>query len=425
MPSNQFNEYTPDRYLKRMQYRALRPYLETNRRGRRWTERQGNNTKYGLCWQAGAHPELENNAMTFRSHRPPTGAEMKVTGHLAASCGSSGMILYLLHNPQPGRTGPNGGVMLSDGSHDSMYYTTFIGNVKGRIWLGMKERYDSVRKLIPVLRAYGTTLLYAKRLGDWQASEMFFAPDDLPFVPMSVRSLDDASRIDQFHPTNAATPAVFTEPASWPLLPFVADTANRTFVHTSVWIDTLGNRSDTLLYITNMRTDDSYLPRSNTVSTQDRRLITLQLKADHFIADVFDTTSAQTQDRGIIRSRCVHAGDKLKVLLPPGEGVLVRLKEARCEPEPTVSTDRIHFTSTPNPTFGQMSFTFKLPEDSHVTLTLHDVVGREVATVCKHELLTAGWQTLWHVNTLLSNGSYYARLKFNDFEQTLQVIVLH
>jgi hypothetical protein len=424
MPSNFSNHYTAEWYLKLVQYRALPLYLEANRRGRRWTERQGNNTKYGICWEAGAHPEVQNGALTFLTLRPPTGAEMKVTGHLAASCGSAGMILYLLGNPGPGGSGPNGGIMTSNGSHDSMYYTTFIGDAKGRVWLGIKERYDTVRKLIPIMRKYGTTLMKAKRLGDWQASEMLLAPDaSLPFVGASLRTIDDAGRTDPFHPIDDNTDTLFV--GEWPIQEQVADTTNRTFVHIAVWVDTSGNKSDTLLYITNMRTDDSYVPLTNGVSTLDRRLVTMQMKADHFISDVLDTTSAQTFDRGIIKTRCVHAGDPLKLLLLPGDGILVRLEKAQCDPEATPTQETVNFTTTPNPSTGEMSFTFTLPDDGPATLTLHDVIGREVAEVCRNKVLPAGRQTLWYSATSLPNGNYYARLTFNNVEHTIRIVVVH
>jgi hypothetical protein len=347
--------YSKDFYIQRTQFWRYLVYLLGNRKGRRWTERQNNGSHYGILWEAGTCPSVERQAdqhknadsisfystrlsnwLRFNSARPPTGPEMKVTGHLAASCGAVGLLLYQLRNVKPGINGGNGGIMEYDGAHDSMYYTTTaIDNsgdtAKGRVWIGFHERYDSVRALIPTLIKYGTTLLHAKCVGDWLASDLFLAPDSikskLPFLDTSIRAQDDSSRLDKYRPTRSLTDTVFI--ASIP--PVVADTSNRTFVHISMWLDTTtaakNNHSDTLLYITNMRTDDSY-DTTTVPTTIDRRLITMRLKREHIIMDVADTNGGQLDD-GRIWTPFVDtlAGDSLKLYLTAGDGILIRLMD--------------------------------------------------------------------------------------------------
>jgi hypothetical protein len=340
-----WNHYSPEHYQLLIQYKALADYLSANREAKRWTMRQNNGSHFGIDWQAGAAPELVRQQdldtsrpqprvfwQSYESLRPPTGAEMKVTGHLTTSCGGLGLLLYLLMNPPPGVVGPNGGIKTSTGAHDSMYHTTYLkddlGNpIWGTVWTGFTERYDSVRALVPILKSYGTTLLHSKYIGDWLASELAVAPDstqaNLPILPTSIRTFDDALQPDVFAP---AVPTREPLHLDWPILDIVADTANRTFVHISVWVDTLGQKHDTMLYIINMRTDDSYTT-TETVSTIDRRYITIKLKTPCFVMDLLDS---RTRANGKLLTPYVGipTANTLSVRLLAGDGILVKLSRS-------------------------------------------------------------------------------------------------
>jgi hypothetical protein len=320
MPSIYNNHYSREAYLKMAQYTEFREYLEANRIDRRWTERQGNHTKYAICWQAGAHPMIIRDDLpatpdtfAFTQLRPPTGPEMKVTGHLATSCGSAGLMLYLLLNPGASGEGPNGGVMKNDGTHDSMYFTLFTGDRGKRIWMGFKERYDTVQKLIPILKQYGTVLMEAKRIGDWTAAELphldSSIASSMPFVN-SITAFDDL-----FVPDRLSMDLANGKP----------DSSNRTFVHVSEWIDTVGGKADTLLYITNMRTDDSY-GVTEVPSTIDRRYVTLKLKRQHYVVDMMQPNVLPRMNSKL-RTPFVGTpnGYTLNVRLLPGDGILVKL----------------------------------------------------------------------------------------------------
>jgi hypothetical protein len=319
--------YTRNGYLDSSQYQSgysYYYYLQTNRHLRRWTERQANGSHYGIDWQAGTAAVVDSNAfLVYGGARPPTAPEMKVTGHLAVSNGCLGLYLYLLTNTSPGSVSYNGGIMTWNGNHDSMYYTQTVNGITGRLWLGFKERYDILTYLIPILIKYGSTLVKDTCIGDWTAAELPNAPSAtrnmLPFVYNSIVAQDDSTRKDTLVKNDSITNKHDTA------------NANRTFVHVSMWRDTSAaadsSHSDTLLYITNMRTDDSW-DTTGVPTTIDRRLITMRLKRQHIIMDVLDTNGGQLDDGRIWTPHVgVDAGDSLKLYLLPGDGILVRLMD--------------------------------------------------------------------------------------------------
>src|SRR5947209_4881802 len=119
-----------------------------------------------------------------------------------------------------------------------------------------------------------------------------------------------------------------------------------------MWLDTSAaakvNHSDTLLYITNMRTDDSY-DTMEVPTTIDRRLITMRLKRPHVIMDVADTNGGQL-DNGKIWTPYVGANDpedSLKLYLLAGDGILIRLLD------------------TAQGNMHQMRFSVNFPKDTH------------------------------------------------------------
>jgi hypothetical protein len=330
--------YTPENYLKGCQFNQY-PWTETgymmnlhaNRREHRWTERQNAGisptetlTRYGNVWQAGQTPFIKTNTysthqswLSYGGGRPPTGAEMKMTGHLATSCGATGLILYLLTGPGPAIDGSanNGGIMANDGTYSGNYETLTVDTLSNEFWLGFQERHDTIKKLLPLLIKYGSTLLHSKYLGDWTAAELPNIPsalrDSLPFRFNSLVTLNDDLHHDTLRKNDSITNAY--------------DTSNRMFVHISLWVDTLDHHSDTMLYITNMRTDDSY-DTAEVPSTIDRRFITLQMNREHIVLDMRDTLGAQL-DSGKIWTPFVgrQSTDSLKVWLYAGDGILVKL----------------------------------------------------------------------------------------------------
>jgi hypothetical protein len=224
-----------------------------------------------------------------------------------------------------------------DGSHSEMMHTfrdTLKDSIGGivsigsrNLYFGWKENYESAKTLFPMMRKYGDALLHAQYIGDWTAAELFLADTNLkkimPFVDTSMRTLDDSMRSDVYNPIRNLSQIVHWDQ---PFLDMLEDTSNRTFVHISMWLDTnaaaIANHSDTLLYITNMRTDDSY-DTSEVPTTIDRRTITLQMRARHLFSDVLD--SFPSLDNLRIKTPFVAANDSLKIQLLAGDGILLRL----------------------------------------------------------------------------------------------------
>ncbi|MGH7454326.1 MAG: T9SS type A sorting domain-containing protein, partial [bacterium] len=77
----------------------------------------------------------------------------------------------------------------------------------------------------------------------------------------------------------------------------------------------------------------------------------------------------------------------------------------------------------PNPFNPSTVISFQLPVNSRVTLKVFDVLGREVATLVDHEVLTAGHHARsWEANNATS-GVYFYRLVAGDFQETRKMIL--
>jgi len=257
------------------------------------------------------------------SYRGQTAPELKLQCNLPVSCGAAGVILYEL--VQAPSAVYDGGIMDEFGGHSEELHTFTIRDsdsahvtIRSRsLFTGWKEDFDTAKTLFPRIIKYGQTLIHSKYIGDWTAAELHNYPSRaaLPFFD-TIATLDDSLRKDVFKINNSSNNSI--------------DTANKTFAHISMWLDTtsvaIASFSDTLLYITNLRTDDSY-DSTKVASTIDRRLITMRMKSPHVILDVLDTNGGQL-DSGKIWTPFVRADapeDSLKIQLLAGDGILIRL----------------------------------------------------------------------------------------------------
>jgi hypothetical protein len=77
----------------------------------------------------------------------------------------------------------------------------------------------------------------------------------------------------------------------------------------------------------------------------------------------------------------------------------------------------------PNPFNSETSFSFSLPMDEHVTLTVFDLLGREVATVIDSDMPAAHHTINWSA-TGLSTGVYMYTLTAGEFSQTKKLLYL-
>jgi hypothetical protein len=77
----------------------------------------------------------------------------------------------------------------------------------------------------------------------------------------------------------------------------------------------------------------------------------------------------------------------------------------------------------PNPFNPSTTIHFELPKESHVTLSIYNILGQEVLTVLD-EVRVAGRYDLRINGTLLASGVYFYRLVTDDFVQTKKFMLL-
>jgi len=77
----------------------------------------------------------------------------------------------------------------------------------------------------------------------------------------------------------------------------------------------------------------------------------------------------------------------------------------------------------PNPFNPSTEIQFSLPHKSHVTLTIFDLLGREVATLVSEELSAGSFSTRWDAAGFPS-GVYLYRLQAGEFVETKKLILL-
>jgi len=88
-----------------------------------------------------------------------------------------------------------------------------------------------------------------------------------------------------------------------------------------------------------------------------------------------------------------------------------------------VIPDEVTLTSYPNPTSGQATLEYTLPEAKEVRLTVYDVLGRQVA-VLDEGRKEAGRHEAHLDGTGLSSGVYFGRLRVGDKTRTQKITVV-
>ncbi len=78
----------------------------------------------------------------------------------------------------------------------------------------------------------------------------------------------------------------------------------------------------------------------------------------------------------------------------------------------------------PNPFSGSTSIDFMLPENGRVTLTVHNLVGQEVARVIDGRELAAGSHSVSFVNASLDPGTYVYRLSCNGRQLSKRMTII-
>ncbi len=77
----------------------------------------------------------------------------------------------------------------------------------------------------------------------------------------------------------------------------------------------------------------------------------------------------------------------------------------------------------PNPFNPSTTIKFELPTASHVTLSVHDILGREVS-VLVNERKNAGVYDVKFDGSSLASGVYFSRLQAGNFVETKKMLVV-
>ena len=77
----------------------------------------------------------------------------------------------------------------------------------------------------------------------------------------------------------------------------------------------------------------------------------------------------------------------------------------------------------PNPSLGQTSIMYHLPEPSHVRLDVYNLIGQRVATLLDEERPSGEGRLLWHAQNL-PNGTYLVRMQAGETTQMQSVVLL-
>ena len=88
-----------------------------------------------------------------------------------------------------------------------------------------------------------------------------------------------------------------------------------------------------------------------------------------------------------------------------------------------VIPEEVRLTSYPNPTRGQATVEFALPEASEVTLEVYDVLGRRVATL-EEGSKQAGRHEVRLEADGLPSGVYFGRLEAGGQTRTQKITVV-
>jgi hypothetical protein len=77
----------------------------------------------------------------------------------------------------------------------------------------------------------------------------------------------------------------------------------------------------------------------------------------------------------------------------------------------------------PNPFNPSTTIQFALPQSEHVTLTVHDVLGREVAVLIDGKCAAGTYNALWDAHGQAS-GVYFYRLSGGSYVQAKKMLLL-
>ena len=77
----------------------------------------------------------------------------------------------------------------------------------------------------------------------------------------------------------------------------------------------------------------------------------------------------------------------------------------------------------PNPFNESTIIHYNLPELSHVTLDIYDILGRKVETLINHRQTSGAYQVIWNASDKAS-GAYFYRFQTDEYSETKKMILL-
>ena len=77
----------------------------------------------------------------------------------------------------------------------------------------------------------------------------------------------------------------------------------------------------------------------------------------------------------------------------------------------------------PNPFNPTTTFSFSIPQSSTVTLTVIDLLGRELAMIVNERLPAGSYTRQWNAAGL-SSGVYFYRLNAGDYVETRKLLLI-
>lgn len=77
----------------------------------------------------------------------------------------------------------------------------------------------------------------------------------------------------------------------------------------------------------------------------------------------------------------------------------------------------------PNPFNAQTTIKYSLPEASHVTINVYDLLGRNVATIVNEQKQPGYHQTVWNSHSV-SSGIFFYKIQAGDFTEKKKMLLL-
>lgn len=117
-------------------------------------------------------------------------------------------------------------------------------------------------------------------------------------------------------------------------------------------------------------------------------------------------------------SQGVKSGPNTKIVLSSTEQI------ASAVSEPNTAPARYGLEQNfPNPFNPSTEITYQLPADGHVLLTVHNVLGKEIASIV-NEVENAGTHTVRFNAASLAGGIYFYRLQTNSFTAIRKMLLV-